>query len=370
MSLDTAILDTVDLAYRAAIEPGLWREVLQGVSNLTAGDRAIILDGTASRSGLPVIGFEDEALTQYFEVFYPLNPIQAAIGRQGRRGKGVLGVTTDLMWVDPDSLHGSAFYNDYFRPFGMHASLQITLGERGQGPALNVMRPRRGGEFEGRDLELATLVQGPLSRAWRLGRKLQAERRVGEALAQVVERATGAVVLADRDGRIVHANRAAEALFRHGDGIQVMTASLRAASPSVSRRLAQLVGAAAGGEGASGAIALPRPSGRRPLAALVAPAWAEEQGQGERLAIISITDPDRQVLAPQDRLRDLFGLTAGEARAVAELVAGHEPRRIAERLGLSLNTVRVQLARAMAKCDTGRQSELVSLIIRTVGLQG
>ncbi len=88
---------------------------------------------------------------------------------------------------------------------------------------------------------------------------------------------------------------------------------------------------------------------------------------GRRLALIRITDPEQEVRAPHERLRELYGLTSAEARAVAELVAGHEPRAIAERLEISLNTVRVQLARAMAKTGTQRQSELVSLVTRTLG---
>jgi DNA-binding CsgD family transcriptional regulator len=48
------------------------------------------------------------------------------------------------------------------------------------------------------------------------------------------------------------------------------------------------------------------------------------------------------------------------------LVTGYEPKRIAQRLQISLNTVRFHLLRAMDKTETSRQSDLVSLIIRVL----
>ncbi len=48
---------------------------------------------------------------------------------------------------------------------------------------------------------------------------------------------------------------------------------------------------------------------------------------------------------------------------MGELVTGGDAGAIAERLGLSVHTVRVQLARAMAKTQTHRRSELVALVV-------
>lgn len=365
--MDSSVIEVVDRAYQAAVDPELWPAVLEGAADLFNAERSIIIDYRRSRhAGLQTLGFEAEALSQYFQVFQALNPIQAAINRAPPDQLEAAGVTTDQTWLDKTTLTGSAFYNDYFRQFDMHAALLVRLGRSGEAPTLNLLRSRRRGEFEGRDVTLAHALRGPLLKAYVLGERLKAERRAPVGFAEIVGRMSGAVLLADAGGRILHANPAAEALLAERDGLSSRPEGLRAASAEDSRGLARLIAAAAAPSGEpdpGGAISIARPSGRRALAVLVAP-MASAAG---RLALVSIADPEQRVSVPHARLRELYGLTFAESRAVAELVAGHEPKAIAERLGISLNTVRVQLARAMAKTGAQRQSELVLTVLRALG---
>jgi DNA-binding CsgD family transcriptional regulator len=48
---------------------------------------------------------------------------------------------------------------------------------------------------------------------------------------------------------------------------------------------------------------------------------------------------------------------------------GESPREVDERLGVSFNTVRVQLARVFEKTGVGRQADLARLLAR-IALQG
>ena len=367
MTVDAGVLDIIELAYQAASEPQLWGRVLEGVADLLGGDKSIMLRPRAQNpADLPSARFDPELVQLYFQSFEAINPIQAAVDRAGSAGHDVDQVSTDQNWVAKGELTGSAFHDRFMRPAGFHSVLMIPLRSIGM---INIMRPRRADDFEGAELAAGRTLQGPLHRAGQLGLRLGSKRRVGEALAQLAERAPGPVLLVDARCRIVHANPAAEALLRAGDGVHATALGIRAATPDASRRLTRLIGQAANaaeaGANASGAMALPRPSGRRSLAALVGPVHVESGAAAERLALISITDPEQPVVASQDRLRELFGLTPAEVKVVAELAAGHETKAVAQRLGLSLNTVRVLLARAMAKADVHRQSELMSLVIRT-----
>lgn len=371
-TVDAGILDVIELAYQAASEPELWAQVLEGVADLLDGDKSIMLRARAeSPADLPSARFDPEVVRLYFQSFEAINPIQAGIDRADGVGYLVDQVSTDQSWVAKNELTGSDFHDQFMRPAGFRGVLMIPLPSIGM---INVMRPQHAEEFERAELAAGQALQGPLRRAGQLGRRLGAKRRVGEALAQLAERASGPVILVDVQGRIVHANPAAEALIRSGDGVHSTALGLRAATPDASRRLSRLIGQAASaaqaGMDASGVMALPRPSGRRALAALVGPVHAEPGAGAERLALISIIDPEQPVVASQDRLRELFGLTPAEVKVVAELAAGYETRAVAQRLGLSLHTVRVLLARAMAKTDVHRQSELMSLVIRTAGGPG
>jgi DNA-binding CsgD family transcriptional regulator/PAS domain-containing protein len=362
------VLEVVDRAYQAAVEPALWPAALECVADLLGAERSIIIDYRRSRrKGLESAGFEPESLTLYFEGFQAINPIQAAVYDAYSTRRGPAEVTTDQSWVDKPSFTGSAFYNDYFRRFDMHAALLVPLGPPGESPTLNLIRSRRSGEFEAGELEMARTLRGPLSQAYRLGERVKAERRTREGMAQAIDLMTGAVVVTDGEGRILHANPAAAVLLAARDGMLSRPEGLRASGVEEGRRLARLIAGAAsnGAPEAGGALSVARPSGLRPLSVLVGP-LPGEPGR-PRLALVSITDPEQSIAVRHERLRELYGLTTAEGRAVAELVAGHEPRVIAERLEISLNTVRVQLARAMAKTGAQRQSELVSLVMRTLG---
>jgi DNA-binding CsgD family transcriptional regulator len=64
------------------------------------------------------------------------------------------------------------------------------------------------------------------------------------------------------------------------------------------------------------------------------------------------------------RLRRRFKLSKAEARVATLLSDGLAPRMIADRLNVSIHTVRSQLQAIFSKTDTSRQAELTSLILR------
>ena len=65
-------------------------------------------------------------------------------------------------------------------------------------------------------------------------------------------------------------------------------------------------------------------------------------------------------------VRDILGLTLGEARIAAIVGSGIQPREAAKRLGISEETARNVLKRVFAKVGVSRQSELVALLIKLV----
>jgi DNA-binding CsgD family transcriptional regulator len=68
------------------------------------------------------------------------------------------------------------------------------------------------------------------------------------------------------------------------------------------------------------------------------------------------------------RLRRRFKLSKAEARVATLLADGLAPRTIADRLNVSIHTVRSQLQAIFNKTDTSRQAELTSLILRETEL--
>jgi len=66
-------------------------------------------------------------------------------------------------------------------------------------------------------------------------------------------------------------------------------------------------------------------------------------------------------------LKNRFGLTPAEARVVLRLVSGDSLRSAAKALGIKYETVRTHLKSVFQKTGTGRQAELVILVIRAMG---
>lgn len=115
-----------------------------------------------------------------------------------------------------------------------------------------------------------------------------------------------------------------------------------------------------------------RKSGR-PLAVYVLPITdhglhnAAAQFLTHTRAIVLVIDPRAGAPADPALVRDLLGLTLGEARVAALVGSGLTPRAAAQRLGIAEGTARdVLIKRAFAKSGISRQSELTALLTRLV----
>ena len=61
----------------------------------------------------------------------------------------------------------------------------------------------------------------------------------------------------------------------------------------------------------------------------------------------------------------LYGLTIAERNVLEHVASSHSPQETADRLGVSVNTVKTHLQKIFAKTNTARQADLVRLIARS-----
>jgi DNA-binding CsgD family transcriptional regulator len=80
--------------------------------------------------------------------------------------------------------------------------------------------------------------------------------------------------------------------------------------------------------------------------------------------IVLIINPDEAVAPDPSLLRDILGITLGEARVASLVGTGWPPKETAKKLGIADETVRTVLKRVYAKVGVSRQSELSGLIAR------
>jgi DNA-binding CsgD family transcriptional regulator len=78
--------------------------------------------------------------------------------------------------------------------------------------------------------------------------------------------------------------------------------------------------------------------------------------------VLFLTDPGRTPGISAEAVRDLLGLTQGEAAVTARIAEGRSLVEVADGLGISPNTVRAHLRAIFIKTGVRRQSQLVQLV--------
>jgi DNA-binding CsgD family transcriptional regulator len=187
-----------------------------------------------------------------------------------------------------------------------------------------------------------------------------------------MDRVHRAVIAVTHPGGVMFLNEAARAILAKNDGLRIENNHLAAARSSDTIELRELIRRSASGAHPANAlcsISLTRPS----LApAFVLQITASRSG-GNALdkdptgqALVFVTDPEAEVGIHDDLLCRIYGLTKAEARLAAEIVAGKSPEEAADKLCVSIKTVRTHLHRIFMKTGTTRQSQLVAQLLRTI----
>ena len=177
-----------------------------------------------------------------------------------------------------------------------------------------------------------------------------------EAETDALDRLTVGVVLLDVEGGVCHANLAAIDLARDAG----ITLEPRLTGKGEGgRKLAGLLARILSGSESGAALWLD--DGLRRVMVLGRPFGAGPTR--DAVAMLTLSDPDRQEALDPAVLRQLFDLTPTEAN-VARLVAeGLRRDQVAARLGVSPNTVAFHLRNVFDKTGTRRQADLMALIL-------
>ncbi len=94
-------------------------------------------------------------------------------------------------------------------------------------------------------------------------------------------------------------------------------------------------------------------------------------GEGSRpVALVLIMDPSWSAGTAESDLQQVYGFTPREAALATLLMDGHTLHDCGKRLGISRSTVCSHLKRMFKKTRVHRQSEMISLLLKTVGLVG
>jgi DNA-binding CsgD family transcriptional regulator len=176
-------------------------------------------------------------------------------------------------------------------------------------------------------------------------------------------------------GQMLSANRTAEAILEARDGLNLNSDGVLGTTRANGRPLVELVRQAikvASGKGRprGAALAVRRPSGKRALTLLVRPVRnGRTMGDSTQpAALVLILDSALSVKTTAIELGELYGLTFAEARLANLLMDGKTLNNSACELGICRSTARAHLKHLFKKIRVRRQNELVSLLLRSIGL--
>lgn len=184
-----------------------------------------------------------------------------------------------------------------------------------------------------------------------------------------------AVLVVDRQGHILHANREAADLLDRPDGAlsgQTATGGGHGSGPQATRHLAArqaegrarlhaLIQAACDGRPGEtvGFLHLDGGGPDEPGVSVCVSPLVDDAAPGRALVVARLMRAQGWI---ETQLRTLFGLTRAEAQVGAALARGGCLAEIAAELGISVTTARTHVARIFLKTGTRQQSQLVALV--------
>jgi DNA-binding CsgD family transcriptional regulator len=367
--------DVVEGLYSAALGQQSWDEAAFRLKQALDGHTLMLSVLNARTSTTEVAtsyGLSAESLKMYEEHYAPHDLWVREALAQRLYGRALVGAQL----VDEHVLQNSLFYSEWLRHqyiFRLTGAMFSLHG--GAFGIIGVQRPRDAKDFTPSDIHRLNLLLPHLRRALEIRQRLARAEAASSVALATFDRLRMGVVLMDPTGWLLHANVAAEAILRAGDGLFRTPGGIHAAIKADDRRLQALI-AEAGRTSESmamshvpgGHVRVSRPSGRQPYAIMVAPVGSGLTRFGKRTAavLLFITDPSEELTSDLAILRDTFGFPTAEARMVLALLNGVPPPDFARKAGLSYHTVRTLLSRAMARTETRSQVELVLLVARSL----
>jgi DNA-binding CsgD family transcriptional regulator len=361
------LLQLVDLLYDGAVGGTPWREVIATIISALGGDRGGLFiqdSGNFALCELTLVGIEPALERSYAPLASSpdMMPLYASVARS----LPASGVVDDVFDSGYPELRRTGLYQDWLRPARMDHYLQAHMAPWPSAHGrMAVARPAQAGGFDGDAMDALTALQPHLLRAVQVRSRLAAAETVRHQALEALDRIGEGVLLVDAAARVAHESRAATAILAAADGLRLDHGMVGCETGAATGQLRRLIGAAATIPGGGGRLMVPRRSGRRPLSLLVAPLRGEHRWLPVPSAavIVLINDPERVAPIDGEHLRELYGLTAAEARTSLALLDSDRLQDIADRFGVSLSAVRIHLQRAFEKTGTHRQAELVRLLL-------
>jgi DNA-binding CsgD family transcriptional regulator len=355
--------------YDAALDPGLWPTVLEGIARFVPGSFVNLFSQDATRKtaqAFYTFGIEQEFLDLYFQKFIHINPLFPAtlffdVGR----------ILTEEDIMPKSEYVETCFFKEWIRPQGLIDSSMASILEKSATSvaAIAVGRSERDGPVDDVALRRMGLIVPHVRRSVIIGKVIDLHTVEAAALADTLDGLAAAMLLIDAGGRIVHGNAAAHAMLNEASVIRASGGKLAASDAQADRALHDIFMNAESGDAAIGTkgVALPLSSraGERYVAHVLPLTFGARRQAGVAYSAVAAVFVHKAALElphPLEVIAATFKLTPAEMRVLMMIVQLGGVPEVAPVLGLSEATVKTHLQHIFAKTDTSRQADLAKLV--------
>src|SRR5882672_8585138 len=185
------------------------------------------------------------------------------------------------------------------------------------------------------------------------------------------------VAIVDTEQRLLQSNRVADQILARRDGLEVMldrTLSAGRRRGGVTHGLFDQLRDAtiyyAKEQDRMAILAMPRPSGKRPLTVLVplANLLPEQRHSGSSTTLVFIVDPELPMKGMASHVQQVYRLTAAESQLATLLMQGHTLPECCQQMGIRRSTAASHLRQLFNKTQARTPGQLVSVLFRRFGL--
>ena len=373
MLVNEAFVGAVEAIYAAAGHPSTWPDALQAIAAVFGDVGANLIWVRDDHSFGTIVS---PGLAPMANTYDAWQHIDIRAQRALERSPVESDVVTDRHLVSQEEIESHPFYTQFLAPagFGWLAAAKVSPDPLIQ-VWIGVQRLKTKAPYSDGELEIMERLARHAEQSLRLSVRLFDAEHAKLGLADALTRVGLGVFALDSLQRVVFSNPAAERLL--GDGLLLANNRLSAHAPTerqaLSERIEQTIRAAPEVIGCSPKpLLIHREKSQRPLALYILPIGvgglrcATAQLLTTTRAIVLVIEPQSDGPADPALVRDLLGLTLGEARLAALVGMGIPPKSAAEKLGITENTARSVLQTIFSKTGVSRQSELATLLAKLV----
>jgi DNA-binding CsgD family transcriptional regulator/PAS domain-containing protein len=222
------------------------------------------------------------------------------------------------------------------------------------------------------DLALMRLLAPHIRRAVTIGDLLDMKAIETQALGSALDGFAVGVVIVGDEGRILHANAAAQRMLANGSPIASNGGRLETLLPKTTGELLQAVAAAREDEAQIGKLGIGVPLVDNAMAAATAHVLPLARGDRrvrlmpQATAAVFVMPVDTPKPVDLRLVARMFSLTPAESRLLGHLATGSGIPETAARLGISEATAKTHRTRLFAKMGVARQTDLLAVLARLI----